>query len=84
MFDDPLHTLSVSLPPGWAFDPTRSSLTSISFVDGRSPESQQAFAEIATPRVGPGPSDGELQPKFDTFRPLGQARLNPDKHSGKV
>jgi hypothetical protein len=84
MIDDPLHTLSVSLPPGWTFDPTRSSLTSLAFVDWRSPESQQAFVEIATPRVGPGASDDEWQPKFDTFRPFGQVRLNPDKHLGKV
>jgi hypothetical protein len=38
MFDDPLGTLSLQLPPAWAYDPRTSSLTKLVFQDWTAPE----------------------------------------------
>jgi len=63
MFVDPLGTVSVSLPPSWAFNPLSSSLTRLAFIDWTSPDSRRVFV-IVSPSlslVAPGKTDGDWE-----------------------
>jgi hypothetical protein len=63
MFVDPLGTVSVSLPPSWAFDPRISSLTRLAFADWTSPSTRRVFVLVSPDlsMVAPGKTDGDWE-----------------------
>jgi len=46
MFVDPTGTVSVALPPGWAFDMFSSSLNGLVFLDWQAPSERQTFLRV--------------------------------------
>jgi CHAT domain-containing protein/tetratricopeptide (TPR) repeat protein len=56
MFLDPTSTASLSLPPGWAFDPISSSLTDLVFADWNSPSDRRIFVHVFPTRTDPSQS----------------------------
>jgi CHAT domain-containing protein len=61
MFVDPICTVSVSLPPSWAFDPRFSSLTHLAFVDWTSPLTRQVYVSVVPSLVTPDKTDHEWE-----------------------
>jgi hypothetical protein len=61
MFLDPTGTISVTLPPGWAFDPISSSLTALVFTDWTLPEERQVLVQVVPAHVGAGNSDDDWE-----------------------
>jgi len=61
MFYDPTGTISVDLPACWVSDPMSSTLTSIIFLDWRSPNTRQIFIHIYPTRQSPHVPDHDWQ-----------------------
>jgi CHAT domain-containing protein len=61
MFLDPTGTISVSLPPGWAFDPLSSSLSELIFVNWLQPNRQQLFVRILPAHAPAGAGDDDWE-----------------------
>ena len=61
MFLDPTGTLSVSLPPGWAFDPVSSSLSDLVFLDWQAPADRQIFVRLRHSHTNAAATDDEWE-----------------------
>lgn len=69
MFIDPTGTLSVSLPPGWAFDPASSSLSDLVFLDWAAPKERQIFTKVRSSHVDAGASDDRWEAQVRAHLP---------------
>ena len=69
MFLDSTGTISVSFPPGWAFDALSSSLTSLVFLDWTAPNERQAFIRVIPSHTDAGASDDNWETVVRSITP---------------
>jgi CHAT domain-containing protein len=75
MYRDPTGTVSVSLPPGWAFDPLSSTLTDLAFLKWERPDERQIFVRVFPSHTSAGASDDEWEAEVRARLPQEATRV---------
>lgn len=82
MFLDPTATISISLPPGWAFDPLSSSLFNLAFLDWTGPNDHQVFVRVFPSHTDAGESDDNWESVVRSRLPADATRI--ERRDGSV
>lgn len=79
MFLDSIGTISISLPPGWAFDALSSSLLNLVFLDWTAANERQVFARVFPSHTGASDADDAWEKEVRSHLPPEATRVERRK-----